>query len=88
MIREGGLAADLDFDPGDTRAVDASQNLHDALGEFLLHFTLNEAVRREKQQALAVFDRLQGSNPGVELLWGQLAFELVQTLFPQRNHGP
>ena len=42
----------------------------------------DKPVWREQAQDLAVVDRLQGANPGVELLLGKLRLKDTQTLAP------
>ena len=70
------------------RVLDASQDLHDGRDELLLHFALYEAVRCEKQQTLAVLHRLQGPDPGVELLWGAARFRACPDTRPTAKARP
>jgi hypothetical protein len=44
----------------------------------------NELVGRQQAQVFAVFYRMQGSYPGIELLRWQFIFKLEQTLLPER----
>ena len=42
----------------------------------------DEAIGRKQPQHMAVFNRLKGSNPRVELLLRQFGFQLSKTAMP------
>ena len=54
------------------------------IDESLVDPVEDELVGCQQTQAGVVLDRLQGADPGVELLGGQLAFQMVQALLPER----
>jgi hypothetical protein len=43
----------------------------------------DEAVGGQQAQDIAFFLSVQGADPGAELLFGQLAFQALQAVFPQ-----
>ena len=47
----------------------------------------DEAIRREQAQQAVVIDRLQGADPGIELLLGQLYLQDAEALIPERRFG-
>ncbi len=48
----------------------------------LLQPVNDKPVRREEAQDLAIIDGLQGANPGIELLLGQLRLQDAKALVP------
>ena len=54
--------------------------------EVSAHPVPDELVRRQQAQDGPVLDRVQGANPGVELLRRQIDFKTIEAMFPGRWH--
>lgn len=58
------------------------------MGHVLVDPVDHEPVGSQQSQCLAVFNRLQRADPGIELLLWQFGFQLTETAMPQRTlHG-
>ena len=77
-----GTRADLEHHCRRRLRADGVDQLGDPAGDVLVDPIDDEAVRREQTQGVAVLDRLQRADPGVELLLRQLGFQLGKTAVP------
>lgn len=57
----------------------------DLAEEPVIHPIKDESIRRKQPQRLAFLHRVQRTYPGIELLGGQLVFEVGHTLLPQKS---
>src|SRR5687767_6610015 len=64
---------------------DGADQLIDTRAKVLREPVDHEAVGREQAQHAVLFDRLQRTHPGVELLFGNLRFQQTETTVPQRR---
>jgi hypothetical protein len=78
------LSADLH---GDRRLRDPerAQQFGQACQQVAAYPVDHETIGRQQAQGAIAFQRLQRSDPGVEVLLGQLAFERTQAARPERR---
>jgi hypothetical protein len=48
----------------------------------------HEVIGCKQAQGVAIFDGVQRTDPGIELLRGELSFEAIETPIPQRRPHP
>jgi hypothetical protein len=81
-------AADLHDDAGGLAVLQARQDFREPIEQVFVDPVTHEMIGREQAERVAVFDGVQRSNPGVELLRGELSFEAIETPIPQRRPHP
>jgi hypothetical protein len=77
--------ADLEYDLGRRRGNELLDELTDAVRAVLADPVDDVAVGREQPQASVVLDRLQRTDPRVEMLLRQFGLEPTETLIPERS---
>jgi hypothetical protein len=75
--------ADVQFDPQRLVLAEGVERILDIVDIVIPDPVEHEPVRRQESELLSVFHCVQRSDPGIELLLGQLVFEMRQTLLPE-----
>ena len=81
--RSGYASADGQFDMHWVRASAGRRDFLYARLEVALHHVEHKPIRRHDPQTRLALGGLQRTYPGIQLLFGQLGFELLQTTIPE-----